>query len=502
MTEAVVFRLSSIDQSSVREYIRYALCYPCDNDAASIDAIASKLTASLKRGVSYMPILAGKVHPVSTPTLESTRRHTLADNLPRQYPLIHQRRATVAEDISNEQVGQLEVRVTAEEVDNIAPTFKTLGKDEFPHSYAELSTAGMPPLALIGHAFTPLADVPDERVGGSPVLAVQASFISGGVVVAIYLHHSVVGIAGLASLMRCMSVSDQILPSRDPMTTEELREEALEQSRLRDRLSGSRGVQAGLHEHPVYSPVPVPESGALVEPSNPACEVLTFSLSMLDSVCDLANEHFLNIISDPTVRLSRFDCLLAILWKALVRGREPHGLTAQGQTTALVVPVNVRQIVDPPLGPSYYGNSEVYSHTKSTVIQLGLPLDVSTIANTAHGVRRSLSSLVEVKIRSAIAIINECEDLRSISQPRIDYNSDVLVTNWVDIPVGEESTLGMELGPAEWNRKLSREHASFDCVLLPSGRTGSCEIMVQLSETEMQRLLEDTGLKPFLLDGA
>lgn len=176
MTEAVVFRLSSIDQSSVREYIRYALCYPCDNDAASIDAIASKLTASLKRGVSYMPILAGKVHPVSAPTLESTRRHTLADNLPRQYPLIHQRRATVVEDISNEQVGQLEVRVTAEEVDNIAPTFKTLGKDEFPHSYAELSTAGMPPLALIGHAFTPLADVPDERVGGSPVLAVQASF--------------------------------------------------------------------------------------------------------------------------------------------------------------------------------------------------------------------------------------------------------------------------------------------------------------------------------------
>lgn len=194
-----------------------------------------------------MPILAGKVHPVPTQaSSESIRRHSVADYPLREHHSLLQRRATVAEDTNNEQRGQLEVRVTVDDVENIEPRLKTLGKGEFPHSYADLAIAGMPPMALIGDAFTPLADAPETPNAGSPVLVVQATFISGGVIVAIYLHHSVAGPAGLGSLMRCMSVSEEVLPSRGKMTIEELREEAVEQSRLRDRLSGSRGYQASL----------------------------------------------------------------------------------------------------------------------------------------------------------------------------------------------------------------------------------------------------------------
>ncbi|CZT15569.1 uncharacterized protein RCC_01421 [Ramularia collo-cygni] len=500
MTESVVFRLSSIDQSSTREYIRYALCYPCESDAASLDSLAIKLSAALKRGVSYMPILAGKVHPVPTQaSSESNRRHSVADYPARQYPSIHQRRATLAEDTHNEQSGQLEVRVTAEEVESIKATFKTLGKDEFPHSYADLTKEGMPPMAFIGEAFTPLPDAPESLEEGSPVLAVQGNFISGGVIVALYLHHSVVGAAGLGSLMRCMSISEDVLPSRPRMTTEELRDEALEQSRMRDRLSGSRGYQSSLYEHPVYSPRADPDRGALTVPSSPSCQVLTFSLPMLNATRDFANEHFLQINADPTVRLSLFDCLMAVLWKALTRARWPPGVARPGQTIALAVPINVRVSVEPPLNGSFYGNSDLLTHTTSMLVQLGMPFDVSTIGNTASNIRKSLSSLTEPKVRSTIAMINECEDLRSLGHPCVDYESDVVITNWADIPVDEETTLGLGLGPAEWTRKLSREHASFDCVLLPLGGRNGCEVLIQLAEPEMQRLLEDTGLQPFLV---
>lgn len=234
-------------------------------------------------------------------------------------------------------------------------------------------------------------------------------------------------------------------------------------------------------------------------PVRPACLVLTFSLQMLDAVRDMANDHFLHINGDPTVRLSRFDCLIAVLWKALTRARWPYERETEGRTTSLVIPINIRQSVEPALNASYYGNSDLYSHTLAKVVQLGLPFDVSAVGNAAHGVRRSFSSLTEAKVRSAIAIINDVEDVRSVAKPCINYESDVLITNWMDLPVGEETTLGMGLGPAEWTRKLSRDHSSFDCVLLPPKSGDGFEVMVELAEPEMKRMLEDTGLGPFLL---
>lgn len=413
-----------------------------------------------------------------------------------------QRRSTLAEDTNNEQIGRLEVRVTIDNVTAFEPTFKTLGEEEYPFSYEKLAKDGMPPMAFIGSELTPLPDIPEVSPEGSPVLAVQCNFISGGVIVAIYLHHSVGGVQALSSLMRCMSISEDVLPNQSGMTDDSLREQALEQNRLRDRLSGSRGCQASIDDHPVYKSPKTVSDGALVISGRPACHVLAFSPKMLDMARDLANEHFSLIKGDPTVRLSRFDCLLSIVWKALIRARWPRGAAAEGQTSALVVPINIRARVEPALNAAYIGNSDLFSYTESEVCKLGLPFDVSTIANTAYSVRKSLSGLTEPKVRSAIAIINECEDVRSINSPSIDVESDFFVTNWADFPISEETTLGMGLGPAEWSRKLSRDHAHYDCVLLPFGRARACEVSVQLAESEMELLITDPGLKPFLLGNA
>jgi hypothetical protein len=66
MADTVVFRLSSIDQGSVRVYVRYALCYPCDSDEESIKRVAANLRHNLKRGVSYLPIMAGTLTSLQT----------------------------------------------------------------------------------------------------------------------------------------------------------------------------------------------------------------------------------------------------------------------------------------------------------------------------------------------------------------------------------------------------------------------------------------------------
>lgn len=503
MADPIVFSLSSIDQSSIRVYIRYALCYPCDGDNASVTKITDRLTSALKRGVSYMPILAGKVYPVPAQADSAdSRRHSLVEYSTRQYPLTVQRRATVVQDASNEQRGRLEVRVTLDEVNAFKPTFKTLGKDEFPHDFATLSQAGMPPNALIGDAFTPLPDKPEDSDGGSPVFAMQANFISGGVIVAIYLHHSVAGVQGLVALLRCMSVSEEVLPGRPDLTTDEIRGEALEQSRLRDRLSGARGYQANLDEHPIYKPLIDSNAATKVAPiqaGEPTCKVLAFSLRMLDAARDLANERHQEINADPVSRISRFDCMISILWKTLSRARWPFGAAIEGQTSALVIPISIRKRLEPGLDGSYYGNCDVFSYTQSTISRLSVPLDIIEISNTALSVRRGFSSLTEARVRSAIAIINECEDVRSVNHPCIDSRSDVFMTNWTDIPVREDTTLGMGIGAALWARKLSSEHSNYDCVLLPLSGDHAWEVMVSLPEPEMKRLLEDPGLERFLI---
>lgn len=424
------------------------------------------------------------------------RRHSLID-LPRETPTLMQRRFTVAQDTINQQRGHLEVHVTLQDIENFEPTFKTFNKDEC-YSYSQLSKAGMPPSQFIGPAFTPLPDIPDPN-GGARVLAVQGTFIPGGVIVSIYLHHSVCGVQGLTALMRCMSISEEVLPSLAPMTMNALRQEAWQQSSVRDRLSGSRGTQANMYDHPVYNPIVPSADGTLAVRPKTGCKVLAFSLEKLDFTRDFANDHFLHIDENPTIRLSRFQCLIGILWKALTRARWPQGVAKDGQTSALVIPIDIRTRMETVLDLAFYGNSDMFAYATSTVSQLGLPFDVSTIGRTSDLVRTSFVGLTEAKIRSAIAIINEREDVRSVNRPCVDFESDVFMTNWADVPVGGESTLGLGLGPAEWTRKLSREPAGYDCVLLPLGSETAWEVVVQLPDPDMMRLLEDPGLKPFLL---
>lgn len=439
-------------------------------------------------------------------------------------------RRDASDDEHQQQLGRLEVRVCLQDIQNFRPTFTNSSElkredddERFPLSYASLAKENMPARAFIGSHFaetwSPLPDTPSASTTGKgdAVLAVQANFIPGGVIIAIYLHHSVGGVHALGSLMRCMSVGEDVLPHREEMMSlSELREEAMEQGRVRDRLSGSRGARADWDGHPVYrNKKEEKKKKSFPAQSNagiPTCRMLRFSLEMLDMVQDVANEHsallqYNTTTTTPTTttaRLSRFDCLISLLWKALTRARWPPGVPIPGpRTSALVIPINIRARVEPPFNAAYYGNSEIYSSVESNLVRLGLPFDVSTIGNTAQIFRKSCVtfSSAEGRLRSAIAMINQCEDVRNLTTRDIDVARDVFITNWTDVPVGAESTLGLGLGAAEWSRKLSRSHNELECVLMPwRCHEDYCEVLVQLAQAEeMQRLVDDAGLRPFLV---
>ena len=171
-----------------------------------------------------------------------------------------------------------------------------------------------------------------------------------------------------------------------------------------------------------------------------------------------------------------------------------------GQASALLHTVSIRNRIDPPLDNNFFGNACLFAYCNSTVLRLGMPIDISTIRDAARLVRRGISNLTERKVRSAIVLINSRDDVRSVNHPHIDFGNDVFVTSWADLPVGNEAGLGLGLGAAEFGRKPSRQHSAYGCNVLPlREEEGIWEVLVQLSEDAMDRLLEDPGLKRFVV---
>ena len=156
--------------------------------------------------------------------------------------------------------------------------------------------------------------------------------------------------------------------------------------------------------------------------------------------------------------------------------------------------------MDPVMSKDYYGNASLYAHSTAPVIQLCLPIDVGTMLRTTELVHSGTQQLHEAKVRSAIALINDREDVRSVNHPAVDFNHNVFVTDWSQLPSNSEAGLGLGLGAPDFVRKVSRQHSSYGCILLPSkSDEGIWEVLVQLTEDAMVKLLEDPGLQPLLL---
>ncbi|EME89059.1 uncharacterized protein MYCFIDRAFT_193070 [Pseudocercospora fijiensis CIRAD86] len=514
----VTYRLSTIDQSSIRTYSRVCLCFACSNEDR--ERVAEALTANVQRTVSHLPILAGKVHPITATSRSQEIREdsvgaATSSSAFEESSNLSGKDTGLGSNASTNQRGRLEIRVELEDVERLRPTLNFLDEDvhrlsflprktrtnygqAFPSTYSDLMKGSMPASAFLNTSLTPVPDMPDPAEGSNPVFAAKANFINGGVLVAIYIHHSVADSHGVATIIRHLSISADILPPQE-LTLQSLHEDAVEQSRLRDRLSGSRGVKSNAAEHPEYQIIT--GSGRArrlsLAPSYGSCHVLSFDLQKLSSIKTMLVERCENMLLRTAPEFSTKDCLVAILWKVLTRARCLSRDDTSGQSSSLLMPISIRDNMEPIMSKDYYGNASLYAHSTAPVIQLCLPIDVGTMLRTTELVHRGTKQMHEIKVRSAIALINDREDVRSVNHPAVDFQNDVFVTDWSSVL---EADLGLGLGAPDYVRKVSRQHSSYGCILLPAkSDEGVWEVLVQLTEDAMEKLLEDPALQPLLL---
>ncbi|KAK1820549.1 hypothetical protein LTR12_004997 [Friedmanniomyces endolithicus] len=471
MAEQHIYCLSSIDQSLVRCYIRYCLCFPCT--ATNVDTAIASLHHAVERLITHLPILAGTIRPVPDPD---------SGSIPAQK-------------------GHLHAQVSLQDTSDFRATVRKLDQNEFRHTYSHLAQSRMPPAHLFNAALTPLPDAPDNDATSAPIFAAQLNVIDGGLLVGLYLHHSIADIHDLGQIIQLLSSSTTATRT---LSDETLRTDAKIQSTLRARLSGTWGATKA--EHPKYDSGTTPqrqEPSQLTGQERGVCHILAFDLATLAQTKEALNACFHDFHGDQLVHISAFDCVAAILWKAITRATWPRGPPENepGRSVRLTIPVGIRnRVPSSSLPREYFGNAVLPAETSSRIAELSTPCDLAALAHTARLVRVAVGRITEGVIKAKIAVINSLEDVSEAAVSNRRFDANLVVSSWADLPSMEEGAgLGLGLGAPAWGRKMGRANEGFGCIVLPVGREERVwEVQVTLTEEVMERLLADEGLMRFV----
>ena len=468
-----VIKLSSIDHCMPRAYIRVCLAFrlgPLD----SVQKALAGLGRFLKNTVDAAPFLAGYVHP--SPEVDGS-------------------------------VGRLEIRLTQKDI-NTFPFIQTrrFTAEEMPWTYDELSEKGLPPSAIRPDLVSALPENTNDN--RAPVFRVQANLLEGGLIVSIYLHHCVTDGSGLGlvvsgSLLNGTQVRENVNGAADAVRVDRDGESSASnerdlaaivaaETRLRGLLSRSDPYDA--ERHISHSKAPTASSAGR------GC-VFAIPHPKRDEFKAMVTKFLPKDDNNVTPFITDHDVLQALLWHRLSRARKPSlRATSKVTTSTLLIPVNVRGRMLPPLPSSYFGSAVDFASVRLGLAHLSTSTP-SAYALTALEIRHAVNAVQDSYVRATIALSNTPNvDVRDLQAANMDRatGADMYITSWMGLPLYEKGDLGMGLGKPDWVRKpWSRDPGA--CIILPQDpRRDEVEIVVQLVGEDMERLLRDEEFMGFV----
>ncbi|KAF1928513.1 uncharacterized protein M421DRAFT_420399 [Didymella exigua CBS 183.55] len=341
------FHLSFLDQNNVRVYTQ-TLCifpFPDQNNAeAAIRALDDGLRLTLQR----FPFLAGML--------------SLVDNrsgrLQLQYPVNVMNRAATEGLFSAKQI--------------------SIG--DFNRPYEELKRAGMPPSAFKSTTFLPddfsnYPAVPASgegicsfELGEAPAMRVQACFIPGGLVLSIYVHHSVLDFHGISTFWESFSANVSYVArthgSRDldqvPLSIADY------QSSLRVKLD-ERVSYKGTQEPTADCYCKGSYKYKKTLPDDTECTQRLFVLPAA-RIREYRERlrPYLPASSPPTL----CNVLAALVWTHVTRARGTRLLEHGLAQTNCGIATDLRRRWRPPVGADYTGNCALFSKCTAEISDL------------------------------------------------------------------------------------------------------------------------------------
>ena len=431
-------------QTSVDVYTQICFCYSLA-DASSHSAIISKLTNGLKRLTASFPWIAGQV--VNEGASEGN--------------------SGVFKIKSLEDIPYLVVKDLRH--DGSMPTMDTLRQAGFPISMLDESIIA-PRRTIPGTADEPESDT-------KPVFALQANFVTGGLLLTFVSQHNVMDMAGQGQMTDLLSKSCR----DEQFSNEELSSGDLFRHNIIALLDQSYKPGLELARQLLK---PTNEQSAAIPPPPPKCiwTYIVFQSTSLTTLKSLASSS--NNLA--TAYISTDDVLSAFLWQSILRARIPRLKSTVESTFARAV--DARRYLNIPQTYAGLVTNMVY-HTFALQELIEKPLgDVASLLRMA--VDPETSSL-GYDTRALATILDRSVDKSVVSvTASIDPSTDVMLSSWAKMDF-YELDFGLGLGKPESLRRPQFTPFEGLLYLMPRAPNGEIAVAMCLRDEDMARLKAD-----------
>lgn len=361
-------------------------------------------------------------------------------------------------------------------------------------SYADLKAQGVPLDKFSTAQLSPVGVMPEPP---SPVMAAQANFIRGGLLLTVAFHHSAGDATALESILGVWAQNTAAVASDSKAF-------AFPETRSNDQSVLMQGIPPeSLDSFPEYLLKPDEQQPAMLADENappPAafqmppmqCRILYFCAAKL---ADLKRE---------AAAYSTNDAISAFLWCQMTAARNPSSDT-DGKVSAFTYAVNIRSRTSPPLPPTYLGNGSMPSMTDRLPVSALLGAASGSEAGKAGGLTRAAAAIrtslqrydTPTRVSETLGLLGSRADPADY---KLAFNAflgpDVVSTSWADIKVYAQNW-GRDLGYPEGFR-MPGEGADGVVVIMPRtlGDNG-LEVLVGLELEAMGRFLDSAEFHRF-----
>ncbi|KAL8690606.1 MAG: hypothetical protein Q9218_003991 [Villophora microphyllina] len=456
-TDDEVLSLSPFDQVAARFYVRWLLCYCTEQSTYPGHAhIVESLEVGIATTVKELPFLRGSVHSRQD---DESRVEVRISSSTYKSPLVIKR------------------------MDSI--------EDETVVPYLQLRDTGFPVASLPGDLLSPVPFVPMPP-SPTPVLAVQANFIRGGLILCVAIHHSTADGSGMGNIISGLLRNCRQILSCEPVskTLRDSDSTGLEDPLLVDRSFLAPQSDVKRLEHSEYSLVSPENLSARVplQPANtPTClRLLRFSTSIFNLLKRSQGE--------TSGSLTTNDILTGLLFAAVCTARSLRlNRTGLGpkigmDTSRIIIAVNGRSRMQPPIQPSFIGNV-VVSATFCIPFPLAINHDIlhaSLVLDLANRTHAAVSQIGHNHMVSALGLIESLDNVLSL-QTAAGQNGpgkDFGITSWMHLPLYQEELWAG--GTCESVRVPAADVDGLAIVLPRAHTTANIEVMLGLREDDLR----------------
>jgi hypothetical protein len=439
-------------------YTQICLCFPVA-DASSHPAIINTLTKGLERLSASFPWVAGQV--VNEGAGEGNTgifKIKPFEKIPR----------LVVKDLRH---------------DPSMPTMDALRRANFPMSMLDESIIA-PRKTLPGGGSS------DESAADSsePVFLLQASFITGGLLLTFVGQHNTMDMTGQGQIIHLFSKACR----NEPFTSEELSSGNLARRNLIPFLDDSyqpgselarqmvkpaapsHPISNGTNDHPAPPPAPPKSTWAY----------FTFPPTSLTALKSLATK---TMTLPASGYISTDDALSALIWQSVIRARLPR-LNPTAQST-FARAVDVRRYLSIP--PTYPGLAQDMTYHTYTLQKLVESEPLGGVASQLRSAVDPKTSNLGYHARALATLLDRSPD-KSVASvtATLDLSVDLMLSSWAKLDC-YDLDFGLGLGKPEAVRRPRFDPVESLVYLMPRTLHGEIAAAICLRDGDMERLKAD-----------